>query len=216
MDIHSLTAGDLAVFLIAVVAMVGLPGPNILYICTRAVAGGRREGVVSALGVETGTLVHALLAGVGVSAVIAASSSLMTAIKVAGASYLAFLAVRSVLAGRGPAGEVAAAPARSLRRAFAEGLLGSLLNPKVILFFLAFLPQFVPAGSGAGDARVLMTVLGLGVFLIALLIDLGYALAAAAIAARVGGAGGPARGLRFIEPGVYLGLAALTAASLSA
>jgi threonine/homoserine/homoserine lactone efflux protein len=126
------------------------PGPDTAYIVGRSLQLGWRGGAAAALGVGSGCLVHVFAAAIGLSALLAASATAFTAIKWAGAAYLCFLGVKMLLSGQAsPAEDVATAAsgAVSLRQVFWQGALTNVLNPKVALFFLAFLPQFVAADS---------------------------------------------------------------------
>jgi hypothetical protein len=129
----------LALFVGASLVLVASPGPNHLYIITRAVSQGRAAGVASAFGVEVGTLVHTVAAAAGLSYLISQSATLFTLVKWAGVGYLCYLGIKTLIS-RDPTGEVNATP-QPLPRVFLEGLLVNVLNPKVILFFLAFLPH---------------------------------------------------------------------------
>jgi threonine/homoserine/homoserine lactone efflux protein len=142
----------LALFLAAGLTLNITPGPDMLYVVARSLGGRRAEGLVSALGISTGRLIHTLAATLGLSALVAASKVAMTGLQIAGALFLIFLGVRQILAGRTPllpatmAGEPAPLP---LGRVYLQGVATNTLNPKVGLFFLAFLPQFVDAGDPA-------------------------------------------------------------------
>ena len=156
-----------AAFLAATVALCLTPGVDTIYILTRSIAGGRAEGVASALGINTGLVVHTVLVATGLSLVLAASPVAFTAIKVAGAVYLVVMGVRSVLsdsssldvAAGQAAGEGASAGLMSMRKTYAQGVATNVLNPKIILFFLALLPQFVATPNGFGAVPFL--ILGL-------------------------------------------------------
>jgi threonine/homoserine/homoserine lactone efflux protein len=174
----------LAGFVLASAVLVGLPGPNVLYICTRAAAHGTRVGLVSALGIETGTLLHAIAAALGVSAAAAAVPGVFAGLKLAGAGYLAYLGVRALRTLTRSGSTTAATQRPTLRRAYRDGVLVNVLNPKVALFFLAFLPQFVSADASGATLRGQMLALGAGVFVIALVLDLGYAVVAGLVAGR--------------------------------
>jgi len=173
------TLSTLALFALASFALVVIPGPNMLYILTRGISEGRRSAVVSALGVETGLVVHIGAAAVGLSAVLASSATAFNAVRYAGAAYLVYLGLRALL--RRAPDAAAGAPARepSLRRAFRDGLLVNTLNPKVALFFLAFLPQFVDPALGSVALQVL--VLGLVFTLVAVVLDMAVAFASGAL-----------------------------------
>jgi len=138
---------DYGLFLASAILLNIAPGQDTLYILGRSIGQGRRIGVYSALGVSAGTLVHTVAAALGLSAIVAASATAFLVVKLAGAAYLVWLGVRALMA---PA-LVMPAPASSAGagKAFRQGLLSNVLNPKVALFFLAFLPQFVAVGSTA-------------------------------------------------------------------
>lgn len=134
MTIHLLGA-----FVLAAVVLVVVPGPNIVFIVGTALGHGRRAGIAAALGVELATLVHGLIAAAGLAAVVAAAPMALTVIRLAGAAYLAWLGIRTLLRLADKLEEVQRTGGRSL----IDGFWVNLLNPKVIIFFLAFLPQFV-------------------------------------------------------------------------
>jgi threonine/homoserine/homoserine lactone efflux protein len=126
------------------------PGPDTAYIVGRSVQMGWRGGAAAALGICTGCLVHVFAAAIGLSALLAASSVAFTVVKWAGAAYLCFIGVQLLLSRPGAMAATGAAAAHdviSLRQVFWQGALTNVLNPKVALFFLAFLPQFVAADS---------------------------------------------------------------------
>ena len=146
--------GTFLVFALTALALVLMPGPNVIYIVTRGVDQGRRAGLASALGVETATLVHVAAAAAGVSALLASSAAAFEVVKYAGAAYLAYLGVRTLLSGDGLGSGDSPPPAR-LGRVYTEGFVVNLLNPKVALFFLAFLPQFVDREGGSAAPQIL-------------------------------------------------------------
>ena len=197
----------------AAVVLIGTPGPNIVYICTRSVTQGRRAGLVSALGIETGTFVHATRAALGLAAVVAASPVVFSAITYLGAAYLVLLGIRTLRAAAHASASGGTPPA-SLPRVYREGVLVNLLNPKVALFFLAFLPQFTTPGAGPDVLRLQLLCLGAASFLIALLLDVRYALAADAAGRRLRriSRGGHRRAGRYSTAGIYFGLALLAVA----
>jgi threonine/homoserine/homoserine lactone efflux protein len=171
------TATSLLLFTAASVSLLVVPGPAVAFVLAVTLRSGRRAGVCAALGVETGYLVHVLGAVAGVSAVIAASATAFTAVKVAGAVWLLWLAVqawRSRAEGslRDLAGSRPPLPARP---AWRRGLLVGALNPKTAVFYLAFLPQFVSPGSGSPQLQLL--VLGLLFIALGAAVDCGWALA---------------------------------------
>ena len=138
-------------FVLAVFLLNVTPGPDTAYIVGRSVAQGRGAGLMSALGISAGCCVHALACAFGLTALLAASAAAFTAIKLVGAAYLIYLGVRMIVAKQAaaPAGAQAgpAAAAKPLRQLFMQGFWTNVLNPKVVLFFVSFFPQFVSADS---------------------------------------------------------------------
>jgi threonine/homoserine/homoserine lactone efflux protein len=191
----------------ASLALLAVPGPAVIYVVTRSLDQGRAAGIVSVLGVETGTLTYALGAAVGVSALIASSAAAFSAVKYAGAAYLIYLGVRSLLQ-REPPREVAVASARS--GLYLKGMLVQLLNPKIAIFFVAFLPQFVDRSQGSIALQTL--VLGTLFTLLAVLSDSAYALLAAAAGGWLRGRSARRR-LAKVSAAVYIALGATAALS---
>ncbi|TDD80310.1 LysE family translocator [Actinomadura rubrisoli] len=185
--------------------LVAIPGPNHLYITTRSVAEGRRAGIASALGVETGTLVHVATASAGLSAVVAASATAFGILRYAGAAYLVYLAYRTLRARGGDEEETRLRP-QPLHRVYLDGVLVNVLNPKVVLFFLAFLPQFVDQAAGAVPLQI--AVMGLVLTLIGVVCDMVYALAAGSIGAWLRARPVFQRRQRYATGIIYLGLGA--------
>jgi threonine/homoserine/homoserine lactone efflux protein len=144
---------ELWLFIVSGLLLNVTPGPDTAYIVGRSVQGGWRGGAAAALGIGAGCLIHVFAAGIGLSALLAASSTAFTLVKWAGAAYLCFMGVTMLLS-RSHASDDAAAESVGislrqipLRQVFWQGALTNVLNPKVALFFLAFLPQFVAADS---------------------------------------------------------------------
>jgi threonine/homoserine/homoserine lactone efflux protein len=140
---------DLALFVVSGLLLNIMPGPDSLLIMTRSATQGWRAGSAAALGIGTGTFVHIVAAALGLSAILATSAAAFTVVKLLGAAYILYLAVGMLLSKRGNGGE-AKAPALAplpLRRIYAQGILTNVLNPKVALFFLAFVPQFIDANA---------------------------------------------------------------------
>ena len=142
---------DLWLFVLSGFLLNITPGPDTLYIVGRSSTQGWRAGAVAALGIGAGTLVHICAAALGLSAILAASASAFTAVKFIGAAYLLYVGIsliRSAGASKSSPSAVVARAA-SIRIIFVQGFLTNVLNPKVALFFLAFLPQFVAADAGS-------------------------------------------------------------------
>ena len=125
------------------------PGQDTVYILGRSLTGGLRAGVASALGITVGSVVHTVAAAAGLSVLLATSPVAFTAVKLCGALYLVYLGLKLVFARAAPAGPDSEKPPAGAgdRTAFSQGVLTNLLNPKVALFFLAFLPQFIDPAS---------------------------------------------------------------------
>jgi len=204
MDFHHL------LFFIAAGLLLNLtPGPDVLYIVTHALRSGARAGMVAALGITAGCFVHIFAAAVGVSALMAASATAFTVLKWAGAAYLVYVGLRMLLAKAPAAGEpsamdtaadeVRASAAPVLKRIFFQGFWTNALNPKVALFFLAFVPQFITPDMENKPLAFLL--LGLLFNFNGLWVNFGWALAAAWLAKRVGAV---QRGMHWLERGAGL------------
>jgi RhtB (resistance to homoserine/threonine) family protein len=146
MELH-----QLILFVVAGLLLNLTPGPDVLYIVTNSLRSGAKAGVVAGLGITAGCFVHIFAAALGVSALLAASATAFTVLKWAGAAYLMWMGVKLLIARAPQAGPDLAAIARSqpalpLRGVFMGGFWTNVLNPKVAIFFLAFVPQFIPAG----------------------------------------------------------------------
>jgi threonine/homoserine/homoserine lactone efflux protein len=196
----------LLLFAASACALVAIPGPNHVYIVARSIDQGRRAGFASAFGVETATLVHVAAAAAGLSAALASSATAFAVVKYAGVAYLLYLAVKTLRSPDEPAAQGPPAPAPAAR-VFLEGLVVNLLNPKVALFFLALLPQFVDPHAGPAWTQIL--VLGTMLAAIGLAADLLYALGAGRAGARLRANVRFARRRRYVAGAVYLALAAV-------
>jgi threonine/homoserine/homoserine lactone efflux protein len=204
------TASTIALFLLAATALAVVPGPAVAYIVTQSIDQGRRAGIVSALGVASGGLVHVAAATVGLSALIASSATAFTVVKLVGAAYLIVVGIRRILFGDGDEPESRALRA-PLRRVYRQGVIVNVLNPKTALFFLAFLPQFVDPDRGAVWPQV--AFLGVVFVSVAVLSDLTYALVSDAIAGRIRRTGTGARVRRWLTGGVFVALGITAAAA---
>jgi threonine/homoserine/homoserine lactone efflux protein len=195
----------LLLFTAAAMALIVVPGPAVLYIVARSVDGGRRAGLVSALGIATGGLVHVLAAAIGLSAFVLSSATAFSVVKYAGAAYLVFLGIRRLLERDEERVEVRE---RGLRRIYGQGVVVNVLNPKTALFFFAFLPQFVDVG--AGHVTLQLVTFGLLFVALALVSDSVWALIAGM------GAGWLRAHLslqRWVSGTVFIGLGLATAVS---
>ncbi len=141
-------------FAAAASILVFTPGPNTLYIIARSVQQGRRAGIVSSLGVEVGTLIHVGAAAFGISALLMSSAVAFSIVKYAGAAYLIYIGIKTLLTQEKPAA-AEVVEEKSLRRAFSQAVVVNVLNPKSAMFFFAFLPQFVDAERGAAATQIL-------------------------------------------------------------
>jgi len=166
-------------YLAAATLLVIAPGPNQMLVLARATAGGPSVGVATALGLGLGSLVHTLAAAFGLSQVLARSASLYAALQYLGAAYLVFLGVKALRAKAELPVATSFGGALGLRRTVARGAVTGILNPKVALFFLAFLPQFVRPERG--HVMLQFTLLGLLFCLLAVLGDTMVALAAGSV-----------------------------------
>ncbi len=204
------SASTYALFSLAALALLAVPGPAVLYVVSQSVARGRRAGLVSVLGIETGGLFHVAAAAIGLSALLASSASAFALVKYAGAAYLVGLGLVRLVR-RSEAETAVTDEAPGLRPLFLQGVVVNVLNPKTALFFLAFLPQFVRPGHGFAAFQIV--TLGLLFLVLATISDGLYALLA-------GGAGNRFRRSRRLQElsrfgsgGVLVGLGIATAFS---
>jgi len=211
---HAVYDGDvpsletLSVVALASIVLVVVPGPAVMYILTRSVAQGRAAGLMSAVGVNTGSAVHVLAAVAGLSVILASSALAFSVVKWAGVAYLAWIGISTLLT-RDRSFSVPETEPDSLRRIFLQGVLVNVLNPKVAMFFLAFLPQFVdPADT---NAALQSLVLGFTLVGIGLISDSLYAIGGGAIGRWFRGDARRARTTRIASGAVYLTLAGLAA-----
>ncbi|HTR22645.1 MAG TPA: LysE family translocator [Terriglobales bacterium] len=135
------------VFLGAAVLLAVAPGPGMLYVLARALAGGRREGLLSSLGTFCGGLVHVFAAAAGISIILAKSAAAFAIVKYLGAAYLCYIGIRMILDARGDE-PISLDQLQQRRSPFWQGVLTEMLNPKTALFFLSFIPQFVNRDAG--------------------------------------------------------------------
>ncbi len=152
---------DLSTLLIFLAATLGLnltPGPDMLYVLARGIGQGRTAGVVSALGIGGGTLVHTFAVTLGLSTLLVSMPALYEAIKYAGAGYLLYLGIHTLTSRENMRLDTERS-AQSLNRIFRQGVITNVLNPKVALFFIAFLPQFADGQRGSVAWQLL--ILGL-------------------------------------------------------
>jgi len=138
---------DLLLFIISGLLLNILPGPDSLLIITRSAAQGWRAGVAAALGIGTGTMVHVLAGAIGLSAILATSATAFSVVKYIGAAYILWMAIGLLRSKQVTAVQAIAAPPVPYRTIYAQGLLTNVLNPKVAIFFLAFMPLFIDAAA---------------------------------------------------------------------
>ena len=201
------SGSTLLLFVGASLALLAVPGPAVIYVVTRSLDQGRAAGIVSVLGVETGTFAYALAAAAGLTGLIAASETGFTIVKYAGAAYLVYLGVRKLLERAEP--QSSASSGRS--QLFLRGVLVQLLNPKIAIFFLAFLPQFVDSSSGPVAVQIL--VLGTIFTLLAVLSDGAYVLLGGAVSGWLRTGRRARSRLAKLSGGVYIGLGVSAALS---
>jgi threonine/homoserine/homoserine lactone efflux protein len=197
-----LAAFAATVFLISVV-----PGPDVVFVVASGLRDGRRGGVAAALGVTGGMAVHTLAAALGLSALVRSSATAFEAVRLAGAGYLVWLGVHALRSqGRTSAPTAGDSARRSSSQIAHQAALTNLLNPKVIVFFLAFLPQFVDRGRGEVAAQILL--LGVVFTLVGLTTDLAYGVLAGTVRRAFVSSARLSRRLERLVGVIYLGLAA--------
>ncbi|MFI7697995.1 LysE family translocator [Nonomuraea sp. NPDC049480] len=195
----------LVLFCVATLGLLLVPGPAVLYIVTRSVSQGRSAGLISVLGVHTGSVVHVAAAALGISALLSASATAFTVVKYVGVAYLVYLGVRKLMR-RDEGEEAIELRVQSKQRLFWEGFVVNVLNPKTAIFFLAFLPQFALPEAGPIGPQILL--LGVLWIVLGMASDGTYAMLASALAGKVRASARVRRRLDVGSGVVYLGLAA--------
>jgi threonine/homoserine/homoserine lactone efflux protein len=190
-------------FMLATVTLNVTPGPDMLYVIAHSVSQGRPAGIVSALGIAGGCIVHTLAVAFGLAGVMLAVPIAYEIVRYAGAAYLAYLGLRTLLNGRKVTAEAAIQP-DNLRAIFLQGVITNVLNPKVALFFLAFLPQFADASRGSVAAQIVF--LGALFITSGTIVNVGVALAASYTGGRLRSHRGSPAVFRWITGSVFLGL----------
>lgn len=177
----------IAAFVVATFLLAVVPGPDMLFIVANAGVGGRRAGVVAAAGMSTGLAGHTVAAVVGLTALIQAAPEALTAVRVVGAGFLLYLAIGSWRASRTGAidAEAPVVTRRSLRKVYLMATLTNLANPKVVLFYLAFLPQFLTTGAHAWPVWVQLLVLGAVFIVVGFPVDAAIGLTAGGLAEKL-------------------------------
>jgi threonine/homoserine/homoserine lactone efflux protein len=199
------TAATLVAFAAASITLLLIPGPAVFYIVNRSVSDGRGVALTAVAGIELGSFVHVVAATVGLSAVLATSAVAFSLLKWLGVAYLVAIGIRTLRTRPGSL-EADLLPT-TRRRAFGQGILVQVLNPKVALFFLSFLPQFIDPERGPAWTQSL--ILGTVFFVLACVFDGGYALAASALRSLLVRGRGVAFVRRWVAGVTYLVLGAL-------
>ncbi len=197
-------------FAVASLALLLVPGPSVTYVVTRSVQGGKRIGLASVAGIHVGTMVHAAAAVVGLSALLVSSALAYNTIRVGGGLYLIYLGIRAIRSRHQVPAADTARSGPGAARAFRDGIVVNVLNPKTAIFFLAYLPQFVRPGDGPHALQLLALA---GIFVaIGMVTDGLYALGAAEMGRRLTGDTWQRRREQ-AAGAVYIGLGLLTLAS---
>jgi threonine/homoserine/homoserine lactone efflux protein len=194
----------LLVFAIASAVIAVVPGPDILYIVGRGIAQGRPAALASAVGLNAGAAVHVSLAALGLAALIRESETALLVLRYAGAAYLVYLAIKTILRPLESPKDAAAKPGVPIAALFAQGMITDLLNPKVYLFFLALFPQFIDPSKPYAPQVLVLGVLFLA---INVPIDLTIAWFSGVVGEVLGRRPRAGRALRWISATVLLGLA---------
>jgi threonine/homoserine/homoserine lactone efflux protein len=201
---EKLLDANIALFVAASLAVIVAPGPDNIYVLTRGVAQGREVALASAWGMCSGLLFHTTLAAFGLSAILARSAVAFSVVKCAGGAYLIYLGVRALLSKEEFAPLTEDVPRVRLGSFFLRGLTMNLLNPKVAVFFLAFLPQF--AGPATDGATLRLLALGLIFALLSVVVFSAIALSASTLGARLSRNPRFANALRWLTSCVLVGL----------
>jgi threonine/homoserine/homoserine lactone efflux protein len=201
--------GLLLAFVVAVFLLSLAPGPDMMFIVANAVVGGRRTGVVAALGMSTGLAVHTVAAAFGLGALVQAAPVVLDALRVTGALFLLYLAITSWRSARErTALDGTSVPKRSTTRVYVLAVLTNLANPKVVLFYLAFFPQFLTTGTGSWPATEQFLLLGAVFIVVGLAVDASAGLLAGTLSERVLHRPSVRRWMARVAAAIFGGLAA--------
>lgn len=196
----------LVAFVVACAVISIVPGPDMMFIIANGVARGRAAGVVAAVGMSTGMVVHTVAAALGLGALLQAAPAVLDGVRIVGAVFLCYLAISALRSARDVA---ETAPARfgghSLRRTYAMATLTNLANPKVIFFYVAFFPQFVTTGGWSTPVQFL--VMGAILIIVGLSVDASVGLASGALSALLRRRPGVQRWLGRVSAAIFGGLA---------
>lgn len=205
-----ISSAPIGFFIASALLLLITPGPAVLYIIARAVEQGRLAGLVSVLGIQSGTLVHVTAAALGLSAILVTSALAFNLVKYLGAAYLIYLGIRKLLDKETGHTKIAL-PKQSLGQIYRQGVIVNTLNPKTALFFFAFLPQFIDPNRGNPALQILL--LGLTFIGLALLSDGSYAMLAGTFGGWLQARRGLTQASKYFSGGVYITLGLLTALS---
>lgn len=203
------SATSFTIFLTAAIVLAVSPGPGMLYVLARSLRGGRRVGLASSFGTAVGGFGHVIAAAFGLSVILATSATAFTVVKYAGAAYLIYLGIRTLMAGK-EVGEESPGTSGAAWPAFRQGIATEVFNPKTAIFFLSFLPQFVNRDAPAIPQFLL---LGATSVLLNTSADLVVSLLAGPIGAKLRERPGPRRGQRYASGGALIALGAYVGAS---
>lgn len=201
----------LAAFSVTALLFVLFPGPAMLFLVARGVAGGPRVGALSALGIETANAVYAVATALGLTALLAASTVALAVIRYAGAAYLVYLGVRTLRDRADPRAPVVASGSLTPWTSWRQGFVVGIGNPKAAVFFLAFFPQFIRPEVGPAWLQVL--VFGAVIIAIGTVLDVSYGVFGGLVRTRLARGGRAVRRGRVAVGLTYIGLGGLTAAT---
>jgi len=199
---------SLLLFVSAALVLLAIPGPAVFYVTSRSIGHGRSAGLVSALGIGVGTLLHVVAATLGLSALLMSSAIAFSMVKYLGAAYLIYLGIQKLLREESIAQSDQSARIQ-LSRIFGQGIVVNVLNPKTALFFFAFLPQFVDVSRGKVAGQILF--LGLLFAVMGVLSDSVWALFAGTVAQVLRGNPRWMRTQRYVSGGMLISLGLATA-----
>jgi threonine/homoserine/homoserine lactone efflux protein len=201
---------SLLIFVSTAALLLAIPGPAVLYIVGRSIGQGRNAGLVSALGIGVGTLIHTAAAAVGLSALLVSSATAFSVVKYLGAAYLVYLGIQRLRSKESlAAASDTSAQQATLARVFTQGIVVNVLNPKTALFFFAFLPQFIDPARG----HIATQILSLGILFAAMgtTSDSLWALCSGRVAGWLRGNQRWMRNERYVSGGILISLGIVTA-----